>query len=371
MNHRGKIILFIFAVFVCGTFFLLDLPIAHAIDLCQSSSDCGAGWPPAYCQKPGSQQYGICKICSVSGPVCTNGQSMYHLTCGSQSYDSCGGGRFCDSCGSTGGGGPPPPPPPPPPDQTYSYKCESFTDINGVTHSAAVTYIGSQRTYQDDCTSQGKECRCGQGAAGAPIYCACRDKAPTGGGGGGTGGGGGGTGGGGGGGSTSTSQTCSGNFLMTYDQNFKLTNTLDCSTSGKTCRCGITGATFSCQCFAQPASGGGGTVKPGQLISHFITNCYNDDIYWFNSRYNLEDKYYSCATNTCEKGKCLDAACSSELICDGSTCVKDSADYNTFCVQQAPKIPGLPWYFWLLIIIILIIAVLVAFILIRRFSTQE
>ena len=82
----------------------------------------------------------------------------------------------------------------------------------------------------------------------------------------------------------------------------------------------------SSQTYNQPAS-----FQP-VLIKHYSTSCYNNDVYWQDSRGFVQDIYKSCSDdNQCTQDSCQDAECQNTLKCDGSTCKITSNDYSKYC----------------------------------------
>jgi len=78
----------------------------------------------------------------------------------------------------------------------------------------------------------------------------------------------------------------------------------------------------------QPKSGCGGSG----YILHYAKKCYDNDLYWYDSNNSRQDKYRDCKdANSCTIDSCFNNQCQNELFCNGSTCVKGSADYCSLC----------------------------------------
>lgn len=74
------------------------------------------------------------------------------------------------------------------------------------------------------------------------------------------------------------------------------------------------------------------TSLPTSYIQNYRTNCYSNNIYWYDSKGSIQGIYQNCQTNnSCAIGSCQDSACKIQLRCDGSTCAVNSADYITYC----------------------------------------
>ncbi|MCX6719568.1 MAG: hypothetical protein NTV36_00430 [Candidatus Staskawiczbacteria bacterium] len=68
-------------------------------------------------------------------------------------------------------------------------------------------------------------------------------------------------------------------------------------------------------------------------ITHNRTACSGSSVYWYDSLGRVTDLYKSCAdSNSCTLDNCGSGKCTNVLKCDGTTCVANSADYNTYCV---------------------------------------
>lgn len=93
----------------------------------------------------------------------------------------------------------------------------------------------------------------------------------------------------------------------------------NCNTTGQVCQ---NGACVN----KQPVQ------PPAPFVSHYRTQCYNNNIYWYSSHGTVQDVYKSCSdNNSCTVDTCTDLACNNALMCDGSTCVAGSPDYVTYC----------------------------------------
>lgn len=65
---------------------------------------------------------------------------------------------------------------------------------------------------------------------------------------------------------------------------------------------------------------------------HSYKACHNNDLYWYDSNHELQEKYKGCDdNNSCTLDSCSDNECVNELKCDGSTCTKGSSDYCNSC----------------------------------------
>jgi hypothetical protein len=65
---------------------------------------------------------------------------------------------------------------------------------------------------------------------------------------------------------------------------------------------------------------------------HYKKDCYNNNLYWFDSNGVAQDLYKNCSDNNqCTLDNCEQGQCVNELKCDGSTCPKDSSDYCSQC----------------------------------------
>lgn len=49
-------------------------------------------------------------------------------------------------------------------------------------------------------------------------------------------------------------------------------------------------------------------------ISHYLKSCYDNDVYWYNSKNVLEDKYLECGTAGCLNGACK--VCAIDMLYD-------------------------------------------------------
>ncbi|MEF8846815.1 MAG: PKD domain-containing protein [Candidatus Paceibacterota bacterium] len=62
------------------------------------------------------------------------------------------------------------------------------------------------------------------------------------------------------------------------------------------------------------------------------TQCYNNDLYWYNPQGTRLSKYRDCEdNNSCTIDSCSGNNCEHELTCDGSTCEVGSEDYCESC----------------------------------------
>jgi|SRR3989344_1545013 len=113
-------------------------------------------------------------------------------------------------------------------------------------------------------------------------------------------------------------------------------------------------------------------------VLHYVTKCYGNDIYWYDSKEVIQDIYKSCADNNqCTKDSCENGQCKNELKCDGSTCAAGSADYTKYCpiaatttasVSENPLSNFLKgWFVWVVIALILIFLFIIIF---RRLSSN-
>lgn len=67
-------------------------------------------------------------------------------------------------------------------------------------------------------------------------------------------------------------------------------------------------------------------------VKHFRTNCYKNNIYWYDSYGSVQDVYKNCySDNPCNIDTCSDNQCVNRLKCDGSTCSVNSPDYAKYC----------------------------------------
>ncbi|MBZ9569410.1 hypothetical protein KJA16_00625 [Patescibacteria group bacterium] len=95
----------------------------------------------------------------------------------------------------------------------------------------------------------------------------------------------------------------------------------DCS-SKEVCVVGYSQCQYSSEC-AQPQT---------TYIKHYIKNCYDNDLYWFDSKGIRQDKYQDCSDdNECTIDGCQDGKCFNELKCDETTCQVGSTDYCENC----------------------------------------
>lgn len=74
---------------------------------------------------------------------------------------------------------------------------------------------------------------------------------------------------------------------------------------------------------------------PSSYIAHYTVACRGNNVYWYDSLGVSSGLYKVCADkNSCTLDICYSGQCSNVLKCDGSTCAKESADYNTYCQTQ-------------------------------------
>lgn len=74
------------------------------------------------------------------------------------------------------------------------------------------------------------------------------------------------------------------------------------------------------------------TPSPPSYVFRSYKVCYDNDVYWYDSRGERQDKYRECTdTNNCTIDNCQDAKCVNELKCDGSTCSIGSSNYCNSC----------------------------------------
>lgn len=95
----------------------------------------------------------------------------------------------------------------------------------------------------------------------------------------------------------------------------------DCS-SNEICVVGYSQCQYSSKC-AQPQT---------TYSKYYIKNCYDNDLYWFDSKGIRQEKYQECSDdNECTIDGCQDGKCFNELKCDGTTCQVGSTDYCENC----------------------------------------
>lgn len=76
------------------------------------------------------------------------------------------------------------------------------------------------------------------------------------------------------------------------------------------------------------------TVQPlsSSYIKYFSKSCYDNDLYWVDSRGERQDKYQECSDNNeCTLDECQNQKCVNELKCDGTTCKTGSEEYCKSC----------------------------------------
>jgi len=81
-------------------------------------------------------------------------------------------------------------------------------------------------------------------------------------------------------------------------------------------------------------------VQPtSTYIKHFKKDCYNGNLYWFDSNDLRQDEYRKCSDdNECTIDSCQNGGCVNELKCDGTTCKTDSENYCKSCEHCGDKI---------------------------------
>jgi len=91
----------------------------------------------------------------------------------------------------------------------------------------------------------------------------------------------------------------------------------DCASLGQTCQYG--------QCVVE--------IQP-VYIAHQKISCYANNLYWYDSLGAVNSLYKNCQdANSCTTNSCSGVKCSNILKCDGTTCLTDSADYNSYCAS--------------------------------------
>ncbi len=161
---------------------------------------------------------------------------------------------------------------------------------------------------------------------------------------------------------------CINNTVYWYDS---LGNRQDvyqnCSLTGQTCQ---NGQCTGNQAYTQ-------TVQT-TYAKHYVTKCYNDKIYWYDSKGAVQDIYKDCSDdNQCTLDGCQDGQCKNELKCDGSTCAVNTPDYGNYCkelkttaaVSENPSVMEFlkKWYVWIIIAAALVFLFIVIF---RRLSSK-
>ncbi len=82
--------------------------------------------------------------------------------------------------------------------------------------------------------------------------------------------------------------------------------------------------------------------NPYPYISHYKTECYSGNLYWYDSLSQRNSLYKDCAdANSCTIDTCASGECSNEVKCDGTTCAIGSADYQKYCASEQPVTSGL------------------------------
>lgn len=70
----------------------------------------------------------------------------------------------------------------------------------------------------------------------------------------------------------------------------------------------------------------------GTYIKEHKKDCYDNDIYWFDSNGERQDKYQECSDdNVCTIDGCDNSACFHDLKCDGTSCEISSSEYCENC----------------------------------------
>jgi len=177
---------------------------------------------------------------------------------------------------------------------------------------------------------------------------------------------------------------CVGNISYWYDS---LGNQKDvyqnCSATGQVCQnggCIGNGTTVT----ANPTTNTSANTATTATVKHFKIGCYDNSVYWYNSKGVIEDVYNNCSdSNSCTVDACTESKCQNELKCDGSTCGIDSEDYAKYCSNIASNNNSnltaavsensfanffKRWYGWGILILILIILFIVIF---RRLSSNN
>lgn len=121
-------------------------------------------------------------------------------------------------------------------------------------------------------------------------------------------------------------KTCVGNNVFWYDSCGNQQEILATCTSGLTCQLGQCVLSSQTNQYTQP------TQTTSGYIAHNNTTCYNNSLYWYDSKGAFSGLAKSCVdTNSCTSDTCSGDQCSNTLKCDGSTCAAGSADYITYC----------------------------------------
>ena len=93
-----------------------------------------------------------------------------------------------------------------------------------------------------------------------------------------------------------------------------------CSTS-QTCQSGLQ----TCQAIYVP---------PNPYILHYSKTCYNNNVFWLDSNGARQDLYSNCQdANSCTADSCSSGRCINAVKCDGTACVKGTADYCSSCTS--------------------------------------
>jgi hypothetical protein len=94
----------------------------------------------------------------------------------------------------------------------------------------------------------------------------------------------------------------------------------DSCSANEVCRVGNSQCQYNSAC-----------VQP-TYIKHFRKDCYDSDMYWFDSNGIRQEKYQECEdNNSCTIDGCENSACFNDLKCDGTTCEIGSTDYCQNC----------------------------------------
>lgn len=176
---------------------------------------------------------------------------------------------------------------------------------------------------------------------------------------------------------------CVNNIVYWYDSQGNQRDVYqNCSTTGQTCQNG--------QCVGQSYQPTKATPPSTPYALHYLTKCYNNSIYWYDSRGNVQDIYQNCQDNNqCTLDQCQDNKCLNTLKCDTSTCLVGSPDYLKYCSQDqvqdqkkeekvsaaavsetpGPSLRGFlkKWYIWVIIIASLAFLFVLIF---RRLSSK-
>ncbi len=101
---------------------------------------------------------------------------------------------------------------------------------------------------------------------------------------------------------------------------------VDYCTSSEVCRVGERKCQYNSACVQKPVP-----PTPPYYI-HYTKACYDNDLYWYDSKGVRQDKYRDCEDeNECTLDSCVNSKCINKLYCDGSTCLIGSKDYCASC----------------------------------------